>query len=581
MSALPRAAAALATLAFAAGLALPASGLTQPNGAAIPSSMGCNGGSPTGLLPVFACACTQPGVCNVGAPCPSATSCDDGQHGTCESTLWHSFNDNTCIPSNHSGLDPWKDGAIVPETFHPSCGLTYTVLSRGTARFQNAFGWYNAGAQAPAATDLHVMLDCSAAAGASVTLDLSKEPAWTGGDVGFFLVTPEDHAAAGTCAGGDCCASTTRLASGAGYVYYSQRELNPDGQGATPYIHLLVFDSKLEADRYYFGWEDTFHTTSADFTDLVTSVSGVQCAGAGAACSTGKQGICALGVTECAQGQVSCAPVFQPKPDTCNGVDDDCNGQVDDGATCPDPGDVCDNGKCVQRCGSDEFQCPAAGTKCDPSTGLCVDPTCIGVTCPASEICAAGQCGTPCTGTACPYGQTCVGNACLALCSGVKCPAGEVCAEGACIPGCSTCGGIACAAPLACSGASGACLDPSCPSGCPSGKFCQAGACVDACDGAKCPMGQSCQGGQCVGPGAASADGGLSPVGSSADGGAGGADASSGNGNSPFNPPRGGCACDAAGSGSADAGWALAAGALGAWAFARARRKRARAITAR
>src|SRR5580704_11297450 len=136
MSALSRGAAALATLACATGLALPASALTQPNGAAIPSSMGCNGGAATGLLPVFACACTQPGVCNIGGPCPSATSCDDGKHGTCESTMWHSFNDNTCIPSNHTGLDPWTSAAITPETFHPTCALTYTVMSRGTARFE-------------------------------------------------------------------------------------------------------------------------------------------------------------------------------------------------------------------------------------------------------------------------------------------------------------------------------------------------------------------------------------------------------------------------------------------------------------
>ena len=33
----------------------------------------------------------------------------------------------------------------MPETFHPTCALTYEVLSRGTASFQNAFGWYNAG----------------------------------------------------------------------------------------------------------------------------------------------------------------------------------------------------------------------------------------------------------------------------------------------------------------------------------------------------------------------------------------------------------------------------------------------------
>src|SRR5579863_3069203 len=99
--------------------------LQQPNGAAIPSNMGCSGGKPTGLLPTFACACTAPGVCNIGAPCASQTSCDNGQHGTCESTMWHSFNDNTCIPSNQSGLDPVADAAKASQTFHPTCALTF------------------------------------------------------------------------------------------------------------------------------------------------------------------------------------------------------------------------------------------------------------------------------------------------------------------------------------------------------------------------------------------------------------------------------------------------------------------------
>src|SRR5215469_8878180 len=92
--------------------------LQQPNGAAIPSGMGCSGGKPTGLLPTFACTCTAPGVCNIGAPCTSQTSCDNGQHGPCESAMWHSLNDNTCIPSNQRGLVAWSIASTTPETFH-------------------------------------------------------------------------------------------------------------------------------------------------------------------------------------------------------------------------------------------------------------------------------------------------------------------------------------------------------------------------------------------------------------------------------------------------------------------------------
>jgi hypothetical protein len=495
-------------IALAGLVATPALALTQPDGASIPTQMGCSGGEPTGLLPVFACACSQPGICNIGAPCPSASSCSSGQNGTCESTMWHSFNDNTCIPSNFSGLDPWTDAAIVPETFHPTCALTYDVLSRGTAEFQNAFGWYNAGTTAPAASDLHVMLDCTSAPGTSVVLDLSTEPAWKGGDVGFFLVTPESHTSPGTCAGGNCCATVAGFQAGNGYVYYSQREFNPDGQGSNPFIHLLTYTSLIATQKYYFGWEDTYQTTSADFTDLVTSVSGVECSGAGVQCSTGKLGVCALGVTECGSGSTpTCQQIEQPSPEKCNGVDDDCDGQVDDGATCPEGNEVCDNGKCVPHCGPNEFPC-FSGSACDMASGLCLAPSCVGVACGAGLICQSGQCNTPCTGVVCPTGQTCVGNACLDLCAAVSCPSGQVCAEGICVPSCGQCGGLTCASPLACDPTTGACGDPSCPSGCPTATHCSSGACVDDCAGAKCPDGQTCQAGQCVTP-APSTDGGL------------------------------------------------------------------------
>jgi hypothetical protein len=568
-----------AVLALASLVPLPARAtLTQPDGAAIPSTMGCSGNEPTGLLPVFACACEQPNVCNIGAPCPSATSCPDGQNGTCESTMWHSFNDNTCIPTNESGIDPWADAAIVPETFHPTCAVTYTVQSRGTAMFQNAFGWYNAGTTAPDPGDLHVMLDCSTAAGTSVILDLTNEAAWKGGDVGFFLVTPEDHSAGGTCAGGDCCATVARFQSGEGYVYYTQREFNPDGQGANPFIHVLTFDSLVWQQKYYFGWEDTYQTTSSDFTDLVTGVSGVECSGAGLACNTGKLGVCASGVTECSQGVVSCHQVVQPSPEKCNGVDDDCNGQVDDGATCPVAGDVCVNGACVAPCGSLEFECPQAGTQCDPGSGLCVDPECIGVTCPSGQICESGTCGTPCDGVVCPHGQTCLGNACVDLCANITCLSGQTCAGGACLPGCGVCGGITCVAPLACDATSGGCTDPSCPNGCPGSTWCNQGQCVDDCQGATCPGSQTCQSGQCLSPNAASPDGGLVAVSGGSSGGAsgGGADGGAADGEQPFSPGKSGCGCRSAAGQDDDATVALGAALALGIALGR-RRVRARA----
>ncbi len=540
-------------------VAPPAFALTQPNGALIPSAMGCAGNAPTGLLSAMACACTQPGVCNVGAACPGGTTaCDNGQHGTCEATLWHSPNDNSCIPSNHSGLDPSTQASITPETFHPTCGQTFTVISRGTAAFQNIFGWYNAttNGQAPAPSDLHVMLQCGDAAGKAATLNLQTEPSYKGGDVGFFLITPEDHAKKGACAASDCCPNVARFQAGEGYVFYSQRALNPDTSTTAPYIHLLIMPGTIAPARFYFAWEDTFDTTSADFTDLVTAVDGVECSGAGEACKTGQKGACAQGLTVCSQGTtLSCKPLAQPTPETCDGLDDDCDGVVDNGATCPNAGDVCVNGTCVGHCGNLENPC-LNGRSCNETTGECVDPKCVGVTCGVDQVCHDGQCDTACDGVVCPHGQTCLNDACIDLCAGVTCASGDACRDGVCFAGCAACGGITCDAPLSCDSASGACVDPSCATPCPSGKYCSSGTCVDGCTGVTCPSGAACVNGQCAGsPGTGSGlgDGGLTspgsgfvPPGSTASGADGGA-----NGDIDAfgaNEPHAACGCSTPGS---------------------------------
>src|SRR5690348_5126857 len=92
-----------ATFVVAMGIALSspatAATLTQPNGAAIPSQLGCNSNQPTGLAAEFACECASGGACNIGPACPSPGPCTVPT-GTCETTLNHSVNDNTCIPSN-------------------------------------------------------------------------------------------------------------------------------------------------------------------------------------------------------------------------------------------------------------------------------------------------------------------------------------------------------------------------------------------------------------------------------------------------------------------------------------------------
>jgi uncharacterized protein (TIGR03382 family) len=515
----------------------PAGALEQPGGAPIPSQMGCDGGQPTGLAATFACVCDTPGVCNIGEPCPGnqdPNSCDDGQNATCETTIWHAWNDNPCVPSNLSGLDPWTDGAVTPETFQPTCPLTFTVLTRGTARFQNAFGWYNVTGQAPEPDDLHVMLDCDDLPGTEVVLDLQGDPRYLGGQIGFFLVTPEDHGAGGQCAGGNCCARVDRL-PGAGYVFYSERGYNPDAAGASSLIHLVIFDSQLDERKFYFAWEDTFGAANNDFTDLVTSVEGVECSGGGERCDTGAPGVCSVGLTACRAGSLDCVGLEDSGPEACNALDDDCDGIVDEDATCP-AGEVCDGGRCLPHCElGEEFACPQYAV-CDADSGRCVDPDCVGVSCPEGSICLGGDCVAPCDGVVCPHGQRCDRGECRDPCAGVTCPDGQVCREGICLDGCGSCAGLVCSGGLVCT-AGGDCEDPACPGGCPEGTYCAGGDCVDACEGAVCPAGQSCVGGECcregecppgspgrpdAGPGGGFDGGGPAPAGGCGCGGAGG-----------------------------------------------------------
>jgi hypothetical protein len=270
------AAAGIAVFFTAILMSTAAFALTQPDGSPIPSQMGCSGPDPTGLAAVFACSCIEAGVCNIGGTCAAPGDCPTGQKGTCETTLYHIFNDDACIPSQHTGLDPWAEAATEPETFSPSITLKFTVVSRGMAIFKNVFGWYNVTGSAPSADDMHVMLDCNSPADTTVTLDIKKEPAWSGGRVGFFIITPESHTAPASCGGGDCCATLERYNAGVGYAYFSERKYNPDHVGENSYIHLLVYKSHVTGSKFYFAWEDVYGGSTNDFTDLVTSVEGIR-----------------------------------------------------------------------------------------------------------------------------------------------------------------------------------------------------------------------------------------------------------------------------------------------------------------
>jgi hypothetical protein len=89
--------------------------------------------------------------------------------------------------SRGEGIDALADAASVPETFQPSCALTFEVLQRN-AGYQNAFGWYNVTGSEPAGDrDLHEFLHCSDGVGTVKPFPYIKnDPAYLGGEIGFY-----------------------------------------------------------------------------------------------------------------------------------------------------------------------------------------------------------------------------------------------------------------------------------------------------------------------------------------------------------------------------------------------------------
>ena len=161
-------------------------------------------------------------------------------------------------------INALMEAGIDPQTFLPACELRFEVLQRN-AGYKNSFGWYNVNGQKPAFADLHQILGCNDGVGTKKAVSIRTDPAYAGGEVGFFE-------AVGNCA--DVANPGSVL-----YVFYSQPEYNPDAQNQNPYIHLLTYESNVSPRTYYFGWEDLVMGGDDDFDDLTTLVEGISCNG--------------------------------------------------------------------------------------------------------------------------------------------------------------------------------------------------------------------------------------------------------------------------------------------------------------
>ncbi|NUP13315.1 MAG: DUF4114 domain-containing protein, partial [Polyangiaceae bacterium] len=312
-------------------------------------------------------------------------------------------------------IDALADAATTPETFIPSCSLTFEVILRN-AGYNNSFGWYNVTGQKPTTNQLYEFLSCNDDVGTVKVLDIKNDPRWTGGEVAFYQ------------AAGTGCPTANANEN----IFYSEQAYNPDS-GANPYVHLLTYNSTTTPQAFYFGWEDLLTGNDNDFDDLVTFVTGITCSGGGEPCDTGLSGVCAQGLLQCQSGVLTCVPTVQPGAEACDGFDNDCNDQIDEGPVCPD-GEICDQGNCVPECDSGEFACPS-GKVCSDE-GYCIDADCVDVVCETGEKCVEGDCLGPCENVVCPFGQVCQLGVCLDPCAPITCDAGQICEAGVCVDKC-------------------------------------------------------------------------------------------------------------------------------------------------
>jgi MYXO-CTERM domain-containing protein len=420
-----------------------------------------------------------------------------------------------------TNIDAVKDALIAPETFQPTCQLTFTPIVKGGSIY-DVFGWYNVKKDAtgaymkPTQAELYGMFvtndfkTSAQLAGQKVVLDLGVEAAagrYLGGEIGFFLVSTSDvlsidpttHAVIGTIR----------------FQFHTQHALNVGSMPGKTYYNVLTWESVANKNTFYFGWEDLPADQGGDndFDDFLFSVSGVQCGGGGQPCDTGMQGVCAAGVLQCKKSVITCVQTLDAMPEMCNALDDDCDGTVDNGdGLCPE-GDVCSRGACVPKCGTGEFRCKEGAT-CT-AEGLCVDPLCKNVECPEGKVCSAGDCVDACTDIACPHGRTCRNGGCVDPCVGIQCDDGFACVLGICTScECSACTDGTSCQPSVVNADVKLCVETGCETkSCNAGTHCEAGDCVDNCKDAVCPEGQMCANGECIGdPKATGGSGGGSGV---------------------------------------------------------------------
>ncbi|WP_437319292.1 hypothetical protein [Sorangium sp. So ce385] len=414
-------------------------------------------------------------------------------------------------------IDVVADAAVEPQVFSPLCEFSGKYIAKGGgANF--AVGWYNVddsrasddppkyvsvdtGANLNTAapeSDIQILFPFStslppAAMRELTAVSIRESPAYAGGLIGFVLI-PNPNGTGN---------------NNATQYHYTEHRFNVACTACEtpgPWYSDLIYRSNELLNTFYLGFEDLDFQNAAgaagvngndlDYEDFLFRFSGITCPEAGQPCEVDENvGACRLGISDCdAQGQVICTPFVLPgsQAEQCDGVDNDCDDVIDEEAPCPES-QVCNRGRCVDRCGSAEFPCEQ-GFVCQG--GLCVEQACVDVMCEVGEVCRGGECSAPCDGVVCPHDQVCRAGRCIDPCQDVVCNSGQVCEGGVCVLQCNCRG---CPTNERCDMESGRCVEAACADvSCDEGTYCREGACVDVCDGVACPAGERCEAGACV-----------------------------------------------------------------------------------
>lgn len=411
------------------------------------------------------------------------------------------------IISRGEMLESQLDAHLAPAGFFPLCNITAQMVLRGGTCAVD-LGWYNVlpmQALPPAPGEIYSLVpapdpattprpDYTPGVGVqnpiATLASIRKDSRYLGGLVGFAMMGNDKDTPA-VCTQAHFTTPAFNAACTA------------PGCMNRPWIPALMYQSTAMKDAYYFLFEE-FPTTGTDFgndgdfNDQVFLVTGVTCDGGEQPCDTGKPGVCKAGTTRCDQaGAISCVANVSPGADVCDGLDNDCDGVIDpDPTACANPAQLCDRGRCVDRCDDVTNPC-RAGLVCE--AGVCKTSSCTAVVCPVGQRCVQGACQDGCSlggiAVSCPGQQVCRAGRCVDPCAGVTCPADQLCDGGQCLPPCSC---RACGTGKAC-GLDDTCVDEGCQkTTCGAGMFCARGICRDPCYLVLCPDTEYCSMGQCI-----------------------------------------------------------------------------------